>query len=115
MKTSCIVGGSLKRLKQASSLLWQGEVEAASALFAPLGRKQAHNFCAYVDKHRRRIVDYQFCQAEQIFSIGSGAVESAVKQIDRRLKISGALRDIRKRLSGAATPCLRCRDSLLAI
>ena len=58
------VGGSLKRLKQASSLLWQGKVEVASALFAPLGRKQAHNFRAYVDKHRRRIVDYQFCQAE---------------------------------------------------
>lgn len=71
-------------------MLWQGKVEAASALFAPLVRKQAHNFCAYVDKHRRRIVDYQFCQAEQMFSIGSGAVESAVKQIDRRLKISGA-------------------------
>lgn len=36
------------------------------------------------------LVDYEFCQAAQMFSIGSGAVESAVKQIDRRLKISGA-------------------------
>lgn len=84
------VGGSLKRLKQASALLWRGKVEAASALFTDYRRKQAQNFCAYLDKHRRRIVDYEFCQAAQLFSIGSGAVESAVKQIDRRLKISGA-------------------------
>lgn len=84
------VGGSLKRLKQAETLLWQGKVEAASPLFTPLPRKQAQNFCAYLHKHRHRIVNYKLCQAEQMFSIGSGAVESAIKQIDRRLKISGA-------------------------
>ncbi len=33
---------------------------------------------------------YAYYQAEQLCSIGSGAVESAVKQIGRRLKISGA-------------------------
>lgn len=36
-----------------------------------------------------RIVNYAYFQAEGI-SIGSGAVESSIKQIDRRLKISGA-------------------------
>ena len=35
------VGGSLKRLRQAESLLWQGDVEATIALFANCKRKQA--------------------------------------------------------------------------
>jgi len=81
------VGGSLKRLRQAETLLWQ--VDAAKALFADCTTKQAQNFINYLDKHCDRIVNYHY-QAEQICSIGSGAVESAVKQIDRRTKISGA-------------------------
>lgn len=84
------VGGSLKRLNQAQALLWRGQVEAAKALFADCKHKQAQNFCEYLDKHRHRIINYQYYQAEQICSIGSGAVESTVKQIDRRTKISGA-------------------------
>jgi len=84
------VGGSLKRLRQAETLLWQGQVDAAKALFADCTTKQAQNFINYLDKHCDRIVNYQYYQAEQICSIGSGAVESAVKQIDRRTKISGA-------------------------
>jgi hypothetical protein len=35
-------------------------------------------------------VNQGFYQAEQLCSIGSGAVESAVKQLGRRLQISGA-------------------------
>jgi hypothetical protein len=84
------VGGSLKRLAEAEAMLWQGEVESAKALFADCRRKQARNFEAYLTKHRARIVNYGFYQAEQLCSIGSGAVESAVKQIGRRLQISGA-------------------------
>ncbi len=84
------VGGSNKRLAQAEALLWQGNVDAAIRLFAESRRQQAQNFCAYLTKHRRRIVNYAYYQAEQLCSIGSGAVESGVKQIDRRLKISGA-------------------------
>jgi len=79
----------LKRLRQAETLLWQGQVDAAKALFADCTTKQAQNFINYLDKHCDRIVNYQYYQAEQICSIGSGAVESAVKQIDRRTKISG--------------------------
>ncbi len=52
--------------------------------------KLALNFCVYLEKHRHRIVNYQYYQAKQICSIGSGAIESTVKQIDRRTKISGA-------------------------
>jgi len=35
-------------------------------------------------------VNYEYFQSDQICSISSGAVESAVKQIDQRLKISSA-------------------------
>jgi hypothetical protein len=84
------VGGSLKRLKQAEDFLWQGQVDQTIDLFTDCRRKQARNFCAYLNKHRSRIINYGYYQAEQLCSIGSGAVESAVKQIDRRLKISGA-------------------------
>lgn len=108
------VGGSLKRLRQAESLLWQGQVDEVKRLFNDCRRKQAQNFCAYLDKHRCRIINYAYFQAEQICSIGSGAVESAVKQIDRRLKISGAqwkLENINQALQ------LRCAylNGLLAI
>jgi hypothetical protein len=44
------VGGSLKRLKQAETLLWNGQLEETIALFAPLKSSQAQNFCLYLDK-----------------------------------------------------------------
>jgi len=84
------VGGSLKRLRQVETYLWQGNVDAGKQLLVDCQRRQARNFCTYLDKHRHRIVNYAYFQAEQLCSIGSGAVESAVKQIDSRLKISGA-------------------------
>lgn len=84
------VGGSLKRLAAAEKLLWQGKAEAAKALFSDCQRKQARNFETYLTTHQARIVNYGAYQSEQLCSIGSGAVESAVKQIGRRLQISGA-------------------------
>jgi len=84
------VGGSLKRLKAAETFLWQGQVDNASALFVNLTKKSAQNFIKYLKKHSERIVNYQYLSTENLCSIGSGAVESAVKQIGKRLKISGA-------------------------
>jgi hypothetical protein len=84
------VGGSLKRLKKAEALLWQGNVEATQVLFANCRGKNVKNFCAYLERHRQRIVNYDYYQTEQLCSIGSGAVESAIKQIGKRIKISGA-------------------------
>jgi len=84
------VGGSLKRLKAAKALLWQGLVEKAKALFTNCQGKKFKNFIAYLSKHQTRIVNYHYYQAEQLCSIGSGAVESAIKQIGARIKISGA-------------------------
>lgn len=82
------VGGSLKRLKAAETLLWQGQVEETQALFHDCRGKQVKNFIAYLNKHRSRIVNYSYYQAEQLCSIGSGAVESAIKQIGARIKIA---------------------------
>ena len=42
-----LVGGSFKRLNQAEKFLWQGQVEAAKALFADCKLQQAQNFCKY--------------------------------------------------------------------
>lgn len=84
------IDGSIKRLRQAESLLWTGKVDETIALFVDSNRKQAKNFCHYLEKHRYRIVNYDYYQAEGICSIGSGAVESAIKQIDRRIQISAA-------------------------
>jgi hypothetical protein len=84
------VGGSIKRLNQAEALLWQGQVEATIVLFRHCHRNQAKNFCEYLRKHHHRIVNYEYFQAEGLYSIGSGAVESAIKQIGRRVQLSGA-------------------------
>ncbi|MEN9870231.1 MAG: hypothetical protein RLZZ171_1219 [Cyanobacteriota bacterium] len=84
------VGGSLSRLAQGKQLLWQGKVDETLALFSSLDKKAAQNFCTYLENHRHRIVNYDYYQSESICAIASGAVESTVKQIDRRLKISGA-------------------------
>ena len=77
-------------LDQAESDLWCGQVDAVLALFESRTDKAALNFRAYLQTHRHRLIDYQQFQADQLCSIGSGAVESAVKQIDRRLQLSGA-------------------------
>lgn len=84
------IGGSTQRLFAARSLLWLGKVDETIALFDNCTLDQAKNFCTYLDKHRHRIVNYYYFQAEQVCSIGSGSIESTIKQIDRRTQISGA-------------------------
>jgi hypothetical protein len=84
------IGGSLKRLAQIESELWQGQVDTALTLLADYTGEQVSCFRQYLERHRHRIVNYAYYQAEQICSIGSGAVESAIKQISARLKLSGA-------------------------
>lgn len=83
------IGGSMKRVKQAESWLWQGYVDEAKALFQDCPLDQARKFCNYLEHHRHRIVNYGYFQAEGI-PIGSGAVESSIKQIDHRMKLTGA-------------------------
>ena len=84
------VGGDKGRLARVEAFLWRGNVAAAIAEFDGWSHLPVDNFLAYLHKHRSRIPDYWYLQTEQISSIGSGAIESTVKQIGRRVKISGA-------------------------
>lgn len=83
------IGGSIKRLERVKGYLWQGEIEEGLAELEGCRGKKVVNFRAYVEKHRSRIVDYQLHQ-ELGIEIGSGSVESTVKQIGARVKIAGA-------------------------
>ena len=69
--------------------MWQGDVDKAIRLFYDWPQERVDRFIAYLAKHRHRIVNYAYYQAEGI-SIASGKIESTVKQIGRRIKISGA-------------------------
>ncbi len=84
------VGGDKDLLARVEAFLWRGNVAAAIAEFDEWSHPQVENFIAYLHKHQSRIPDYWYFQTEQISSIGSGAIESTVKQISRRVKISGA-------------------------
>jgi hypothetical protein len=83
------VGGSLQRLDAVEALLWKGDVDGAIEQVKDWPNEQVDNFIAYLNKHRHRIVNYAYFQAEGI-SIGSGTIESTVKQIGSRIKLSGA-------------------------
>lgn len=83
------VGGSEQRLTQVEALLWKGEVDTAIQQFNDWQHERVDTFIAYLNKHRHRIVNYAYFQAEGI-SIGSGTIESTVKQIGARIKLSGA-------------------------
>ena len=84
------VGGDKGLLAKVKAFLWRGNVASAIAEFDDWSPPQVENFIAYLHKHQSRIPDYWYFQSEQISSIGSGAIESTVKQIGRRVKISGA-------------------------
>ena len=84
------VGGNKSRLARVEAFLWRGNVAVAIAEFDGWSNPQLDNFIAYLHKHHSPIPDYWYFQTEQISSIGSGAIESTVKQIGRRVKISGA-------------------------
>lgn len=84
------VGGSFQRHAEARKLLWHGQVDAAIAVFEDCSLEQARCFQNYLRDHRHRIVNYEYFQAEALCAIGSGVVESWVKQIDRRVQLSGA-------------------------
>lgn len=83
------VGGSNQRLELVKNHLWQGKVDAAILEFKDWSAPVVTNFINYLEKHRLRIVNYSYYQAEGI-SIGSGAVESLVKQIGARVQLPGA-------------------------
>ena len=83
-------GGSLKRLKQAESLLWFGQVNEVINLSKDLKNQAFKRLCNYLETHRYRIINYLYYQEESLSSIGSGTVELTIKQIGFRVKLSGA-------------------------
>lgn len=83
------VGGPQQRLDAVEACLWTGDVQGAVHHFDDGHHERVERFIAYLRKHRHRIVNYSYYQAEGI-SIGSGAIESTVKQTGRRMKLSGA-------------------------
>ena len=80
---------SNKRLRDVKTSLWRGKIDVAIAAFASWDNPLVTNFLAYLERHRLRIPDYQAFQIQGI-NIGSGAVESTIKQISRRIKTSSA-------------------------
>lgn len=83
------VGGSHRRLQLVESYLWQGMWAEACDALSGANPSEVARFIAYITKHRHRIPDYQLYQ-ELGICIGSGAVESTIKQIGMRMKISGS-------------------------
>jgi hypothetical protein len=79
-----------KFLVDIEAELWHGQVEPAITKLNKTKYVGVTQFTNYLRKHASRLVNYMYFQAEQLNSVGSGAVESAVKQIDKRLQIVGA-------------------------
>jgi hypothetical protein len=76
---------SKKRITNYKKLLWSGKKEKV------IKKLQVdNNFRKYLEKHRGRLINYELHKIEKLSSIGSGAVESSVKQIAARTNISGA-------------------------
>lgn len=83
------VNATEQNLATVETFLWQGNVEDAIEQLNHWQDEQAQTFVGYLTHHRTRIVNYAYFQAEGI-SIGSGTIESTVKQIGARMKLSGA-------------------------
>lgn len=83
------IGGSKKGLKQLKTMLWRGSTQEVLQLLENCHGSKVQNFRAYITKHSKRIVNYDLYQSLGI-PIGSVEVESLVKRIGSRLKLSGA-------------------------
>ena len=84
------VGGSIKKIKSVENMLWHGKIDEVINLFKDFKYRAFKTFCNYLETHRCRIVNYQYYKEESISSIGSGTIESIIKRIGLRVKISGA-------------------------
>jgi len=83
------VDATEQELSRVEALLWQGKVNDALEQLKHWTDEQAAKFIGYLINHQSRIVNYGYFQAEGI-SIGSGTIESTVKQIAAHIKLTGA-------------------------
>jgi len=83
------VGLKKEKLKKVKNYLWEGLwCEAIGELWSERN-EQSQKLINYLQKHQSRIVNYKWCQQQGV-SIGSGQVESLIKQIATRIKIIGS-------------------------
>ncbi|MFN9839483.1 MAG: transposase, partial [Pseudanabaena sp.] len=71
------------------NISWHGAVESALRFLSPIKQHQSQCFQNYLRKHHQRLPDYQLYQQLGL-PIGSGKVESTIKQIGFRVKLAGA-------------------------
>ena len=101
------LGGAVSRLKRFQSLLWSGLVDEVIEELRGLRRSPALRLKAYLVKHRHRIIPYDLFQGLGL-AIGSGGVESTIKRIAARVKLTGA-----QWLPGSVARILRLRCAYL--
>jgi hypothetical protein len=89
MENLAKVSGTPAQLEAVKALLWQGQVGAARQYLYQHRVCHSEGFRAYLKKHQGRIPNYEARQ-QAGESIGSGRVESLVKQLAARVKLSGA-------------------------
>jgi hypothetical protein len=83
------VGLKKEKLKKVKNYLWKGLWSEARAELCLENSTEADKLINYLEKHQSRIPNYKLCQQQGI-SIGSGQVESLIKQIATRIKIIGS-------------------------
>ena len=83
------VDAPTRYLTQIETVLWSGLLEEALEQLKSIKTYASQTFQAYLKKHRHRLVPYDLYQSMGL-DIGSGSVESTVKRIGARLKLSGA-------------------------
>lgn len=83
------VRGSPTQLAHIEHLLWQGKALKARRYILQHRLLGATTFVGYLQRHQHRIINYAARQAAG-GPVGSGSVESLIKQIAARVKISGA-------------------------
>lgn len=84
------IEGAQGSMSQLEALLRRGRVDETIESLRDMTHPHAPNFIRYLNKHRHRIINYEYYQLEGI-SIGSGAVESTVKQICSNQDFWGAM------------------------
>ena len=89
MENLAKVDSSQDVLDDLKEMLWEGRVNTAITILDTCSDDHADKFAAYLRKHKHRIVNYEYYQLEGL-SIGSGAIESGIKQIATRVKTTGA-------------------------
>lgn len=96
MENLCKIEAKKNQTEQLKAYLWTGQVQSAIDYLGERKIMGGNQFKNYLLKHRSRIIDYRYFQWQGICSVGSGAVESAVKQIGHRVKITTGAMEARK-------------------